>query len=237
VSPLTPSGLASGLVYYIVFLFSTTLHEAAHAWAAKLGGDLTAYHGGQVSLDPTAHIRREPIGMVALPIISTLLSGWPIGFASAPYDPRWELRHPKRAAWMALAGPAANLLLVLLAFIGIRAGFYAGIFHPPDAARFGQLVDTTSGVWGGIAFVLSVFFSMNLVLAVFNVIPVPPLDGSTGIVVLLNTSMAARYVTWLQENRALAMVGMLVAWRVFDVIFDPVFWTAVNLIYPGVRYG
>jgi len=75
------------------------------------------------------------------------------------------------------------------------------------------------------------------VLAVFNVIPVPPLDGSTGIVVLLNTSMAARYVTWLQENRALAMVGMLVAWRVFDVIFDPVFWTAVNLIYPGVRYG
>ena len=82
--------LSSGLVYYIVFLFSTTLHEAAHAWAAKLGGDLTAYHGGQVSLDPTPHIRREPFGMVVLPILSTLVSGWPFGFASAPYDPQWE---------------------------------------------------------------------------------------------------------------------------------------------------
>ena len=74
--------LADGLAYYVVFLFSTTVHEASHAWAAKLGGDLTAYHGGQVSLDPRPHIRRAPFGMVVLPIISVLLSGWPFGFAS-----------------------------------------------------------------------------------------------------------------------------------------------------------
>lgn len=235
---MTLPDLSSGLVYYIVFLFSTTLHESAHAWAAKLGGDLTAYHGGQVSLDPTAHIRREPIGMVVLPILSIIVSGWPFGFASAPYDPRWELRHPKRAAWMALAGPGANLLLVILAFLCIRAGFYAGIFHPPDSARFGHLVGTDAGgLWGGVAFTLSVFFSMNLVLALLNVIPLPPLDGSTGIIVLLSASAATRYVMWLQENRTLAIFGMLIAWRIFDEIFDPVFWTAVNLIYPGISYG
>ncbi|HEX7241363.1 MAG TPA: hypothetical protein VF263_13895, partial [Longimicrobiaceae bacterium] len=90
--------LAQGLTYYIVFLFSTTLHEAAHAWAAYRGGDPTAYHGGQVSLDPRPHIRREPVGMVLLPVVSVLLSGWPFGFASAPYDPNWAVRHPKRAA-------------------------------------------------------------------------------------------------------------------------------------------
>ena len=101
--------LASAFVYYVVFLLSTTLHEAGHAWAAKLGGDLTAYHGGQVSLDPRPHIRREPFGMVVLPILTVLVSGWPMGFASAPFDPIWALRHPKRAGWMALAGPAANL--------------------------------------------------------------------------------------------------------------------------------
>ena len=104
--------LVSGLIYYVVFLFSTTVHEAAHAWAAKLGGDLTAYHGGQVSLDPRPHIQREPFGMVILPLISTLTTGWPFGYASAPYDPQWAMRHPKRHAWMALAGPASNLTLV-----------------------------------------------------------------------------------------------------------------------------
>ncbi len=230
--------LASGLVYYVVFLFSTTVHEAAHAWAAKLGGDLTAYHGGQVSLDPTPHIRREPFGMVVLPILSTIVSGWPFGFASAPYDPRWELRYPKRAAWMALAGPAANLLLVVLSVIGIRIGVAAGVFHPPESAQFGNIVSATNhGVWEGLAFTLSVFFSMNLVLAALNIIPVPPLDGSTGIVVLLPAVTAGRYIAWLQANRVFAMIGILVAWRIFDVIFDPIFGTAINLIYPGMSYG
>ena len=76
--------LADAILFYVVFLFSTTLHEAAHAWVAKLGGDLTAYHGGQVSLDPMPHIRREPFGMVILPLLSAVTTGWPFGFASAP---------------------------------------------------------------------------------------------------------------------------------------------------------
>ena len=76
--------LGSALVYYVVFLFSTTLHEAAHAWVALRGGDPTAYAGGQVSLDPRPHIRREPMGLVVLPLVFVILSGWPLGFASAP---------------------------------------------------------------------------------------------------------------------------------------------------------
>ena len=167
--------LASGLVYYVVFLFSTTLHEAAHAWAAMRGGDLTAYHGGQVSLDPRPHIRREPFGMVILPIASVLLSGWPFGFASAPYDPRWAMQHPKRAGWMALAGPASNLLLVLLALLAIRAGDALGVFTAPESVTFGRIVVAThAGIWSGIAFLLSVFLSLNLLLGAFNLLPVPP---------------------------------------------------------------
>ena len=120
--------LAAGLAYYVAFLFSTTLHEASHAWAALRGGDPTAYHGGQVSLDPWPHIRREPIGMVLLPLLSVFASGWPIGFASAPFDPSWAMRYPRRAAWMALAGPAANFSLVLLAAAGILFGLHTGVF-------------------------------------------------------------------------------------------------------------
>ncbi|MDQ3995745.1 MAG: hypothetical protein M3303_01870 [Gemmatimonadota bacterium] len=78
------SEIADALTYFVVFLFSTTLHEAAHAWAALKGGDLTAYRGGQVSFDPLPHIRREPFGMVVLPLVSALATGWPMGFASAP---------------------------------------------------------------------------------------------------------------------------------------------------------
>jgi hypothetical protein len=67
---MTTEFLAIGLLWYVVFLFSTTAHEASHALAAKLGGDLTAFHGHQASLNPLPHIRREPFGMVLVPILS-----------------------------------------------------------------------------------------------------------------------------------------------------------------------
>jgi Zn-dependent protease len=228
--------LASGLIYYIVFLLSTTMHEAAHALAAKLGGDLTAYHGGQVTLDPRPHIRREPFGMVVLPLLSVAISGWPFGFASAPYDPRWALRHPRRAAWMALAGPAANLLLVLLAILLIRTGIFAGVFEIPSSASFGRIVDTvaSTGAWSGVAFLLSATFSMNLALFALNLIPLPPLDGSAGLAALLPDATARGYVEWLHTNQVLGFVGMLVAWRVFDVMFGPIFGFAIRALYPDV---
>jgi Zn-dependent protease len=234
---MTP-GIPAALAFYAAFLFSTVLHEAAHAWAALLGGDRTAYHGGQVSLDPRPHIRREPVGMVVLPVISVLLSGWPFGFASAPYDPQWALRYPRRAALMALAGPAANLLLVIITALAIRLGHAVGVFEAPSSIRFaGVTAASAGGVWDGIAFLLSVFFSMNLVLFALNIIPFPPLDGSAAVPLLLSDQATERYQMFLWRNRGLAILGIFVAWRVFDVVFQPLFLLAVNLLYPGVRYG
>jgi hypothetical protein len=77
--------LVDGIVWHFAFVFSATLHEAGHSLAAKLGGDSTAYEGGQVSIGSVPHIRREPFGMVARPLISLVVMGWPLGFASAPY--------------------------------------------------------------------------------------------------------------------------------------------------------
>ncbi|MEZ4455957.1 MAG: hypothetical protein R2882_05280 [Gemmatimonadales bacterium] len=230
--------LATGLIYYVVFLFSTTLHEAAHAWAAKRGGDLTAYLGGQVSLDPRPHIRREPFGMVILPLLSVAVSGWPFGFASAPFDPRWAIRYPKRAAWMALAGPGSNLLLVLVSFLVIRAGFAANVFHAPASVRFGEIIETApGGLLPAVAFMIGAFFSMNLMLAVLNLLPLPPLDGSAAVPLLLSDRMSSRYQQFIWGQPGLAIVGMLLAWRLFDVVFQPMFLLAVNLLFPGVRYG
>lgn len=224
------------MIFYAVFLFSTTLHEAGHAWAAKKGGDLTAYMGGQVSINPMPHIRREPFGMVLLPLVSVFLSGWPFGFASAPYDPLWARRYPGRAALMSLAGPGANLVLVLAAAILMRVGMGLDLFEPPRSVGFSQVTQGTAQIWGGAAFVLSVFFSLNLVLFMLNILPVPPLDGSGVLPALLSPSAAARYQQLFYQPM-MGWVGILVAWRVFAMVWQPAFLFAVNLLYPDANYG
>src|SRR5580658_156190 len=136
-SDLSPEILVLGFISYIVFLFSTTCHEASHALVAKWGGDSTAALNGQVTLNPIPHIRREPWGMVIIPILAFLFTRGMIGWASAPFDPLWERRHPRRAALMALAGPAANYTLMLLAVIGLRVGHAMGwlqMTRQPDFA-------------------------------------------------------------------------------------------------------
>jgi Zn-dependent protease len=230
--------LVLGLVYYAVFLIATTLHEAAHAWAALRGGDPTAYHGGQVSLDPIPHIRREPFGMVVLPVISVLLSGWPFGFASAPYSVAWARQYPKRAAWMALAGPGANILLVLIAIVSIRVGVAAGVFAAPSAVTFGSVVIAPGlGLWSSLATLLSVLFSLNILLAVFNLLPFPPLDGSAIIPLFLDADKTRRYQDVIWGNPALGWIGIVIAWQLFGYVFDPVWLGTVNLLHSGVSYG
>jgi Zn-dependent protease len=230
--------LLLGLTWYVVFLMSTTCHEAAHALAAKFGGDPTAFHGGQVSLNPIPHVRREPFGMVVFPIITYAFGGWMMGWASAPYDPLWAERHPRRAAWMSLAGPGANLALTILAGLAIHAGLAMGAFAHPESADFTHIVVATSGgAAEGAATLLSVMFSLNLLLGVFNLLPVPPLDGFGAVGLLLPEKAAESFQHLGIRVRAYSMIGLLVAWRVFDPIFDPVFTLALNTLYPGYGYG
>jgi Zn-dependent protease len=196
--------LAFGFILYIAFLFSTTCHEAAHALVAKIGGDETAALGGQVSLNPIPHIRREPIGMVAVPILTFILTkSSMIGWASAPFDPLWERRHPRRSAWMALAGPAANFTLMLLAVLGLRVGLSQHWF-----------VHEASGFSGFAEVTLLAFFRLNLLLGTFNLLPAPPLDGSTAIMLFMSERTALKYLDWLRGN-SYAMLGLLLAWVVF----------------------
>jgi len=238
---LTPEFLSLGLIWYIVFLFSTTCHEASHALAAKLGGDLTAFHGGQVTLNPAPHVQREPFGMLLVPVISYALGGWMIGWASAPYDPFWQARHPRRAGLMSLAGPAANFALMIIAAICIRVGMSAGVFHAPASAGFTTITEvsnpeTASNLLKFATTFLSILFFQNLLLGTFNLLPVPPLDGSTGITLLMNERTALRYLEFIREPM-FAMAGIVAAWYLFDKVFDPVFTIALNVLYPGAGYN
>lgn len=230
--------LALGLLWYVVFLFSTTCHEAAHAFAAKLGGDLTAFEVGQVTLNPWPHIRREPFGMVLIPLLSFVLSRGMIGWASAPYDPVWQRRYPRRAAWMSLAGPAANFGLVVLAAVLIHAGIWYGIFQAPRVANFTHVVESSGTEWAdGAAQLLSIVFSLNLMLGAFNLLPVMPLDGFSALPLLLPERAGRTLLEWGERARAFSFVGLIIGWRIFDYLYDPIFSRALIWLYPHTAYG
>jgi len=138
---------------------------------------------------------------------------------------------------MAVAGPASNLLISVLCIAAIHVGMAAGVFYPPESAGFESIVATDyAGIWPGLTFLLSVLFSMNLMMACLNMIPLPPLDGSAAVVLALGEETGRRYQQLLMSS-SFGMLGIVVAWQVFDVVFDPLFWTVVNVIYPGVTYG
>ena len=85
-----PVELGLGLVWYAVFVISTTFHEAAHGFVALKLGDPTAHNAGLATLDPVPHLQRSPIGMIVVPIVTFLMGGWMVGWASTPYDPYWR---------------------------------------------------------------------------------------------------------------------------------------------------
>ena len=234
---MTPDFLILGLIWYIVFLFSTTCHEGAHSLAARVGGDPTASQGGQASLNPLPHIRREPIGTVVVPILTYLLPPhFMIGWASAPFDPYWQQRHPRRAAWMALAGPASNFTLLVIAGIAIRIGMASGSFRIPETAGFTHITEAAvPGIAGFAATFLSILFVLNLLLGTFNLLPVPPLDGNTGVTLLMSQNAALRFLEW-SHGQGFGMVGLLLAWVLYGKIFNFIFETSLALLYPGSNW-
>jgi len=223
-----------GLIWYVAFLFSTSCHEAAHAFFAFKLGDPTAYHEGQVSINPIPHIRREPLGTVLVPLISFFAGGWMLGWASAPYDPYWAERYPKRSALMSLAGPGANLILMLLAGIAIRIGLGLGYFNLAEEITFSRLIiPMTHGSLDGFTTLLSIMFTLNLLLLVFNLLPLPPLDGSGALPLILSEDHATRYIAFLHQN-SYQFLFLIIAWQVIGRIFSPVFSSALDLLLLGV---
>ena len=228
--------LAEGFLWYFAFLFSTTLHEAAHAWVAFRLGDKTAYEGGQLTLDPLPHIKREPVGTIVVPIISFLLGGWMIGWASVPYDPQWAYDNPDSSAKMSAAGPASNLLLTLLAALAIRIGIFAGVFIPPETVDYTHvIVAAQSGVFTTLAAFINVLFSLNLILFTFNLLPLPPLDGSGIVPWFLKKENAQKYFD-LVHNPSFSFIGIIVAWNIFEYLYDPLHLMFINILFWGKAY-
>lgn len=223
------------LVWYVVFLFSTTFHEFMHAFVAYRAGDRTAYDGGQVTLDPMPHLRRSPFGMILWPLLSFFMSGggWMFGWASAPYDRHWADRHPTRYALMSASGPLANFILVGVGIVAIQALVARGvlIFSPrPGLDSLAIAVGSGSPALEAAAMALSVLVSLNVVLGVFNLIPVPPLDGFSVLEGLAPRSTAQFFQT-VRFTPAYQFLGLAVAWYLGPALTGPALAVVIMILY------
>ena len=133
------------------------------------------------------------------------------------------------------------VLLVLFAGVLINVGLFLDVFQAPDSIAFAAVTIGASagGLWDSIGFLLGTVFSLNLLLAVFNLLPLPPLDGSGALVLVLPESVVPRYQQALWSHPALGWIGILIAWQLFGPVFDVVFTLALNVLYflHGVGYG
>ena len=197
-------------VYAIPIIFAITVHEAAHGYAAKYFGDLTAYNQNRISLNPLRHI--DPIGTIILPALTVLLGGVLFGWAKPVPVNFMNLRHPKKdMLWVAAAGPFSNLIMAI--FWTILFGRSA--YFPESMSMFLQQM--------GIAGI-----SINLSLMVLNLIPLPPLDGGRIAVSLLPNHLAYKYAQI--ERYGFLILIILLMTHILDLIIFPLIQISQSLI-------
>ena len=216
-------------VWFVATLLSLTVHEAMHALVGRLGGDNTAEE--QVTLDPTPHVRREPFGMLLVPVLSFLFNGgqWMIGWASAPYDPLWASLHRRKAALMALAGPLGNFLIAALAAIVIHILIAKGTWVAMGNDLQSVAV-AASGEPTALSTFVSILFSVNLLLGFFNLLPVAPLDGHAVVPLVLTEKGTRRWFSLFADKGA-AVIGILIAWVIFGKMAWPLFRLAMSIVF------
>jgi Zn-dependent protease len=167
--------IIEGIISLFVVLFAITVHEASHGWAALKMGDPTAYHMGRITLNPIRHI--DPIGTILLPVMLVIMGAPPFGWAKpVPVNPL-NLKDPRRDNLViSLAGPLSNIAVAVVAFIILKIlmNLNPSLFY-------------TRG--GGIYYTILI----NVILAFFNLIPIPPLDGSGIVMGLISEEAAQKY--------------------------------------------
>jgi Zn-dependent protease len=192
---------------FVVLIFSAVLHEVAHGYVAEYLGDPTARNAGRLTLNPLKHL--DPFGSVIMPILLYIASGGTFFFAAAkpvPYDPR-NLKDPRwGSAKIALAGPVTNLVLALIFGVAVRIAAYF-----PISSTFLTL--------------LALICVINILLGIFNLVPIPPLDGSRILFAVLPQTPTTARVMYSLERWGLLIVlifvffGFQVLYPVISFIF------------------
>jgi len=214
--------IASALISILCFIPAIVLHEVAHGWMAHRLGDPTAASQGRLSLNPIKHI--DPFGTVILPLMLMLMNAPIFGYAKpVPYNPRYFKNLKQGEVLTGLAGPCANLLL---GFVGAAICWGGMFWYDASAAGIGRQI----AYW---LFYFGYYFTLiNFFLMFFNLIPIPPLDGSSLIVPFLPDKALPTWYKIQQYSMPILMILLIVVPYVAPSI-DPISWymnaTAYNL--------
>ena len=190
--------IGQSLIIFAVLLFSLTVHEMAHAVTADWLGDPTARRLGRISLNPAVHI--DPVGTIMLPLLGLLAGGFVFGWAKpVPVNPANLKNHRQDFLVIAAAGPASNILMA------IGASMLLGLVPGGLGASEGM-----AGVMATFGFAM---VQLNLLLAVFNMLPIPPLDGGNVLAGILPEALAASYDRLVRPyGFVILIVLMATAW-------------------------
>ncbi|HEY6189348.1 MAG TPA: site-2 protease family protein [Pyrinomonadaceae bacterium] len=213
------------ILYMVALIFSLSVHESAHAWMSNRFGDDLARLQGRISLNPMAHV--DPIGTLLFPAISFFTHAPLIGWARpTPVNPlKWR---NKRVAnfWVSAAGIICNFIIAIIAGITIRILFHIGII---GVSATGLVPATTESLIAvGAVELLVTFFTLNVLLGVFNLFPIPPLDGSGILSSLLPDSFGSAIDALNQFGYILLFIAAFsgVLRAVFNVVM-PIAWSIV----------
>jgi Zn-dependent protease len=215
------------LLWFIVFLFSLSCHESAHAWTSERFGDYTGRYQGRITLNPIPHI--DIYGTIIFPLVGMISGAMLFGWAKPVQTNPLLWRDKKKANIMvSMAGPLSNFILAIIAFTIIKVLLITDVVEP-GGGRFDLVQPTVNqaSLLIPIAKLLSIMLTLNIVLGVFNLIPVPPLDGSHVLESLLPYEMAEAYAAIRPYGIFLLLALMLTG--VLGYIINPVF---NGLVYP-----
>jgi len=208
-----PIDVPSLVIALLVLIFSLTVHEAAHAWSASRLGDDTARRLGRVSLNPVVHT--DPIGTLLLPVIAMATGAPLIGWAKpTPVNPR-NFRQPRRdSIIVTAAGPASNLVIAIVAAAALR-------MMPAATPSFSEVEIALP-----LTMIAGEALMLNVLLAVFNLLPIPPLDGGQILMALLPPSVSAR-LGFLYQYGFLILMGLLMT-GVLGALIGPPYYVVLS---------
>jgi Zn-dependent protease len=205
------------LLWFIVFLFSLSVHESAHAYVSDLFGDDTGKVLGRISLNPIVHI--DPFGTILFPLLG-MFGAHAFGWAKpVPVNPLNWREKDKANFWVSAAGPLSNLALAIV-FFAITKAFLMSGFGPQ---LFGEMGKGT--IWDPIGTILETGIQLNVILMVFNLLPIPPLDGS-GVLESILPYEAQQGFEQLKPYGFLLLIALLLS-GVLGYILRPV----LNFVY------
>ncbi len=204
------------LIILSVLLFSLTVHETAHAVTADWYGDPTARRLGRISLNPAVHI--DPVGTIMLPLLGILAGGFVFGWAKpVPVNPANLKNHRQDFLVIAAAGPISNIMLAM--------GASALLTVVPGG------LDASEGVPGALATFGFAMLQLNLLLAVFNMLPIPPLDGGNVLAGVLPEPMAVSYDRFIRPyGFVILIVLMATGW--LSRLIGPPFGFLMGMLLP-----